>query len=194
ANWKTWRTVRTQESEPLFSGGEIPAKVCTVQLTEESLPPAGGTPLSLLVGPEHTGPYTVSFDFRMPDESPGSLRFVTYYGSNTVPDEEPYGEQRYWYMLEPNGLLSYDTSFGHDSDMIRVLMEKNEAEQCFDPKMWNTMTLKSSGKGVELYLNGSYAAFFADRNGDRGDLTGRLALDGAKGIRFRNFVFEEGKA
>ena len=192
ANWKTWRTIRTKETEPLFSGGEIPAKVCTIQLADASRPPAGGTALSLLVGPTHTGPYTVSFDFRMPDESPGTLKFVTYYGSNTVPDEEPYGEQQYWYMFEPNGALSYNTSFGHDSDMIRTLMEKNEATQCFDPKMWNTLTLKSSGKGVEMYINGTYAAFFEDKNGDRGDLTGRLALDGAVGIMFRNFVFTDG--
>lgn len=192
ADWKTWSTTRTKTAEQHFSGGEIRAGLPVIELTEAKLPPAGGTPLSLLVGPAHTVPYTVSFDFRMPDESPGVLNFVTCYGANTVPDDEPYGEQRYWYKLQPNGMISYETSFGHGSEEFRGFLEKNASEQCFDPKKWNTMSLKTTETGTEVFINGVFAASLPDPNGMRSDLTGRLALDGAKGMMLRHFVFEDG--
>ncbi|MBR3420051.1 MAG: hypothetical protein IKG82_15300, partial [Oscillospiraceae bacterium] len=192
AKWKTWSTADTKKAEQQFSGGEIRAGMPVIELTEAKLPPAGGTALSLLVGPEYTVPYTVSFDFRMPDASPGVLNFVTCYGANTVPDDEPYGEQRYWYKLQPNGMISYETSFGHGSEEFRGFLEKNASEQCFDPKKWNTMSLKTTETGTEVFINGVFAASLPDPNGMRSDLTGRLALDGAKGMMLRHFVFEDG--
>ena len=192
AKWKTWSTADTKKAEQQFSGGEIQAGMPVIELTEAKLPPAGGTALSLLVGPEYTVPYTVSFDFRMPDASPGVLNFVTCYGANTVPDDEPYGEQRYWYKLQPNGMISYETSFGHGSEEFRGFLEKNASEQCFDPKKWNTMSLKTTETGTEVFINGVFAASLLDPNGMRSDLTGRLALDGAEGMMLRHFVFEDG--
>ena len=192
AKWKTWSTADTKKAEQQFSGGEIRAGMPVIELTEAKLPPAGGTALSLLVGPEYTVPYTVSFDFRMPDASPGVLSFVTCYGTNTVPDDEPYGEQRYWYKLQPNGMISYETSFGHGSEEFRGFLEKNASEQCFDPKKWNTMSLKTTETGTEVFINGVFAASLPDPNGMRSDLTGRLALDGAEGMMLRHFVFEDG--
>ena len=184
---KTWEIVQISDDPAAQSGGMPDKKTYVIARTDPAgrPMPAGNWGPSLHIGEEHTGNYSVSFNYRLPES--GVLFFMMYDETDTVFANDYLGEEYYWYELLGSGRLDLCTTFGKNSKQLRDSGDAFISVSDYDPSVWNSCTLNVTDSGTELIINGRLVTVLDCMNDKT---TGRLALDGPTGTMFGNFSFD----
>lgn len=179
-----WETVKTTESGKSFNGVRIDKGTPVLRLSSyahtspEEIPLGASFP-DLLIGDEHNGDYSVSFDFCAGEN--GKMWF-TMFDESTVKANDYLGDQTYCYCIDSNGAVSFDTTFGIGC------IENIAAAKNYNADVWNNCVLSSADDKIKMYINGF---FITDLPNPDPNKHGRLALSGAKGLTLKDFVFNE---
>lgn len=181
-----WEISKTSQVTLSYDGENIPLGTHVIKRLGNEFPAAPGNfPPSLRLADAHNGDYEVAFSYFVPKS--GFLNFVMFDESNITHANDYLGDQYFWYELKGAGYISYKTTFGVDDDSIKDDKQNRVFVENYQTEIWNKCSLKSIGDEIEIYINDNYIATIKSPDEKR---RGHLSLDGAEGILFKDFVFE----
>lgn len=185
---KEWTVNQTLKVIKDFKGAIVEKGIYVVSRTDpvDKIMPAGGVLPSLHIGDEQSGNYDVSFDYCIPDN--GNLAFMLFDESDTIFVNEQLGEEGYWYELFANGRFDLCTTFGQNSKHILDSNKNFITVLNYDSTIWNHCMLNITDIGTEVFINDELITVLEILNNKK---NGRLALDGSRGIMFKNFKFNQ---
>lgn len=145
-----------------------------VEIKSDEVTPGMGIPL--YIGSEDWENYSFSFEFFMGDNE--EIDFAIHNETRLVESNFPDENQFYWFTLNKNGQLAFNTTFGHNWYWIGKIDD-------IDPNVWNHVELKFINDELNILINEANIGIVneADING-----RGRIALGGGVGSMFKNLI------
>lgn len=172
--WVKWNVTAIEGEEVIKQSEELVSS------------PVGTYPPALRIGESIWNGYSVSFDFYI--GRLGNVSFVLYDNSNIFCPENSFfeGEQRFWFNLDSDGRISFQTTSVVDSYYLKDDDEYLQVND-FDPNVWNTVTLNNINNNLILIVNGVEIGTIYQFDGSE---SGKFALDGSAGCMFKNICIE----
>lgn len=182
---KDWVISSTKKITYTASGEEIPLNTTVISnVMEYNAISPGASTFSLRLGEPHSGDYKVSFDYYVTGD--GSISFVMFDESNITYANDYLGDQYYWYRIEVNGSLLYETSFHMDDKYLSYDGQQIKIEN-YKTNVWNKVSLEVVGDRINLYMNNEFIASFDNVNETK---SGCFALDATTQVLIKDIEFE----